>query len=89
MALGCKPTNEMNNTKIVLYVEDKPEIRTGDELMISPDVGRAYRVTVSGIKKDPERVTCHYAGHRGHKVFYKTELEEWYVTGDLLINPER
>lgn len=70
-----------------LKVENEPEIEEGDKLKIFPSIGKPYTATVT--VEGPAVIRAKSATLHGmrSRPYHKEELEEWYVTGDLLINP--
>jgi hypothetical protein len=87
----------MTNTtdSLTLNVDPTPTVSAGDTLRIVPDLGHPYRATVLAVIDD-EKIRVRIPGDaHGHphpsppqkRVFHRDELEEWYVMGDLSINP--
>lgn len=80
---------------LTLQVEDRPTIDEGDVLLVTPDVGTPYRERVIGIVdeaqlrvrlSDPGKGFPHPVEPRT-RALDREELEDWYVIGDLVINP--
>lgn len=86
----------MTDDGLTLNVEDRPTIEPGDELLIFPDVGRAYTVEVLAVEPDADRVKVRYppdaSGPRPvpSRTGYlpRDALEAWVINADLLINPD-
>lgn len=74
-------------TPIKIGPNRSQEIDVGDWILIIPDTGRQYMVKVTSIKDGGRRIQCVYGGDRGNKTFSKDELEEWYLEGNVIINP--
>lgn len=65
------------------------KITLGDTLAVDPDVGAPYRCSVADVDRSEEVVTVRIPTARGtrSRQWSAVELVEWYVRGQLVIDP--